>query len=251
MLPDLKLVIRLQELDKRLGELEREVAALPKHIAEIQKRLISHERKLEVDRAALAANQKERKQRESDIQIQEQKISKLKDQMIEAKTNDQYRAFQNEIEFCQQEIRKFEDRILELMSESEPLEKAVKAAETSLQAEKVEVEGESREARERTEKDRRALEEMGKERGSIAAEVGKATYQRYEKTRKSRRGVGVAEAIDGRCSACQMSMRPQFLQDLHKGDQIMVCESCQRILYYNPPVQVDDLADAAAQATQQ
>src|SRR5438045_7415336 len=129
MSPDLKLVIRLQELDTRLAELAREIADLPKHVFEIEKKLASHERKLEADRAALAANQKERKKCEGDIQVQEQKISKLKDQMIGAKTNEQYRAFQHEIDFCQNEIRKAEDRILELMSESEPLDKNVKAAE--------------------------------------------------------------------------------------------------------------------------
>jgi len=46
----------------------------------------------------------------------EQKISKLKGQMVEAKTNEQYRAFQSEIDFCQAEIRKLEDRILDLMA---------------------------------------------------------------------------------------------------------------------------------------
>src|SRR5215468_6199059 len=132
MLPDLKLVIRLQDIDNRLAELSREIATLPKHIAEIEKKLVGHERKLEADRAALLANQKERKKCEGDIQVQQQKITKLKDQMLGAKTNDQYRAFQNEIDFCQNEIRKFEDRILERMAESEPLDKNVKAAEAAL-----------------------------------------------------------------------------------------------------------------------
>src|SRR5918911_626006 len=139
MLQDLSLVIRLQDIDHRLAELAREIAALPVHIAEIEKKLVSHERKLEADRAALVGNQKERKKCEGDIQVQEQKISKLKDQMVSAKTNEQYRAFQNEIEFCQKEIRKSEDRILELMGESEPLDKNVKAAEVSLKAERAQV----------------------------------------------------------------------------------------------------------------
>src|SRR5271169_6073183 len=99
MLPDLKLVIRLQEIDKRLLDFSREIAALPKHVAEIEKKLVSHERKLEADRAALLANQKERKKCDADIQVQEQKISKLKDQMAAVKTNEQFRAFQNEIDF--------------------------------------------------------------------------------------------------------------------------------------------------------
>src|SRR6266478_10017621 len=121
MLPDIKFAVRLQDIDNRVAEVTREVLSLPKHIAEIEKKLESHERKLEADRAALGANQKDRKKLEGDIQIQEQKISKLKDQMLQAKTNDQYQAFQHEIGFCQAEIRRAEDRILDLMAESEGL----------------------------------------------------------------------------------------------------------------------------------
>src|SRR5215469_9659022 len=171
MLPDLQLVIRLQDIDNRLGDLTREITALPKHIAEIEKKLVSHERKLEADRAALTANQKERKNCEGDIQTQEQKISKLKDQMLLAKTNDQYRAFQNEIDFCQKEIRKAEDRILELMGESEPLDRNVKAAEGALKAEKAEVEKEKQQARERTAKDEKAAADLNKERAEIVAGI--------------------------------------------------------------------------------
>src|SRR6266478_6442220 len=160
MLPDLKLAVRLQEIDHRVAELTREVAALPKHIAEIEKKLDAHQRKLEADRAALTANQKDRKRLEGEIQIQQQKISKLKDQMLEAKTNEQYRAFQHEIEFCEKEIRGAEDRILELMGESEPLDKNVKTAEGALKQEKAQVEGEKQEARERTASDQQELDQL-------------------------------------------------------------------------------------------
>ena len=251
MLPDLKAAIRLQEIDSRAAELTREIASLPAHIAEIEKKLIAHEKKLDADRAALSANQKERKKCEADIQGQEQKISKLKDQMLQAKTNEQYRAFQNEIEFCQKEIRKFEDRILELMGESEPLDKNVKAAEAALKSEKAQVEKEKQQARERTAADQKQLDELKKERAGHVAEMTPATYQRYERVRKGRRGIAVAEAVDGRCTACNMTMRLQFYQDLKKGDQVMACESCQRILYYNPPASLEDLTGEAAPAVQQ
>jgi uncharacterized protein len=247
----MQLVIRLQEIDTRLGELDREIAALPKHIAEIEKKLVAHERKLEADRAALSANQKERKRCEGDIQSQEQKISKLKDQMLQAKTNEQYRAFQNEIEFCQREIGKLEDRILELMSESEPLEKNVKAAEASLKIEKAHVEGEKQEARNRTATDQSAFEQLQQERSSIVARIAPATYQLYERVRKARRGIAIAEAAEGRCAVCQMTIRPQFFQELKQGDRIMSCESCQRILYYHPPQSFEDLTGEPLPAVQE
>jgi predicted nucleic acid-binding Zn-ribbon protein len=241
MLPDLKLVIRLQEIDNRLLDYAREIAALPKHVAEIEKKLVSHERKLEADRAALLANQKDRKKHDGDIQMQEQKISKLRDQASSAKTNEQLHAFQHEIEFCQKEIRKSEDRILELMTESEALDKNVKAAEAALKAEKATVEAEKQQARDRTAVDQKASQELETERAAIVAEIKRLTYQRYERVRKARRGIAVAEVIGGRCSVCNIALRLQYFQDLKKSQDIMLCESCQRILYYNPPQSYEDL----------
>ena len=136
MHPDIRLVIELQSLDQRIAALDKEIAALPKHIASIEKTLETHVRRLEADKAALSANQKDRKKLEGDIQAHEQKISKLKDQMLTVKNNEQYRAFLNEIDYIQKEIRQAEDRILELMAESELLEGNVKKAEAALKEEK-------------------------------------------------------------------------------------------------------------------
>src|ERR1700733_5619516 len=142
MLPDINRDSRLQILDHRFAARTKETAALPKHIAEIEKKLEGHQRRLEHDRAATVANQKDRKHLEGEIQTADQKISKLKTQMMEAKNNEQYRAFQHEIDFCQQEIRRHEDKILDLMSESEPLAKAVKVAEAAFAVEKKQVDEE-------------------------------------------------------------------------------------------------------------
>ena len=246
MLPELSLVIRLQEIDNRLAELGQEIARLPKHIAEIEKKLVAHERKLDADRAALAANQKERKKCETDIQAQEQKISKLKEQMLQAKTNEQYRAFQSEIDFCQSEIKKSEDRILELMSESDPLDKNVKAAEATLKDEKVHVDAEKGEAQTRTGSVRKSAADLEKERAGVVVGIPSGLVQRYDRVRKRRRGTAVAEVFDGRCSACNLTLRPQLFQDLRRGEEVIACENCQRILYYNPPVAVEDGASESA-----
>jgi predicted nucleic acid-binding Zn-ribbon protein len=247
MLPDIASAVRLQEVDIRLTELTKEIASLPKHIVEIEKKLESHQRKLEADRAAQTANQKDRKKLEGDIQMQEQKISKLRDQMLQAKTNEQYQAFQHEIGFCQSEIRRAEDRILDLMAESEDLERNVKTAEVALKAEKAQVEAEKQQARERTEADQKAVDDLEASKKSIVASMNPNVYKNYERIR-SRRGVAVAEVLDGRCSVCHIAVRPQYLQDLKRGEQVQVCESCQRILYYNPPASFDDIGGPSASA---
>ena len=224
----------------------KEISALPKHIAEIEKKLESHQRRMDQDRAGLSANQKDRKRLEGEIQANEQKISKLKSQMMDAKTNDQYRAFQHEIDFCQQEIKRHEDRILELMTESEPLDKALKAAEAALATEKKHVEDEKSKARERTSKDQKEIEGLLAERKQILSQMTPKIASEYERIRKGRAGVAIAEVLQGRCSKCNMQLRPQFLQELKRQDSVMVCESCKRMLYWNPPQSVEDLTSVQA-----
>jgi len=239
MLQDLALALRLQALDRKIASLENEIATLPKHIAEIEKKLEAHTRRLEADRAALTANQRDRKKLEGDIQVHEAKVSKLKDQMLGSKTNEQYKAFQNEISYAEGEIRKAEDRILDLMEQSEPLEKNVAVAESDLKQEKLQVEKEKAHAREQTAKDQAQLSSTQSERKAIAAELTPTFYSEYERIRKKTRNTPIADATEGRCSACQIALRPQFFQDLRRGDKIMFCESCGRILTYNPVIDVE------------
>jgi predicted nucleic acid-binding Zn-ribbon protein len=244
MHPDAHLVSQLQSLDRRMAALEKEIATLPKHIAQIEKTLESHVRRLDADRAAMAANQRDRKKLEGDIQLHNQKISKLREQMAGAKTNEQYKAFQNEIDFIAKEIRKAEDRILELMTESEALDGNVKKADAALKEEKITVEAEQKQARERTAADQAQLDQLLAERTTAIAGLPKATAVNYERIKKKWGGTAIAEVEAGRCSACQLMLRPQYFQEVRKGDQLMTCESCGRFLYYNPPVQVQDSVKA-------
>jgi predicted nucleic acid-binding Zn-ribbon protein len=223
-----------------MAALEKEIATLPKHIAQIEKTLESHVRRLDADRAAMAANQRDRKKLDGDTQLHNQKITKLREQMAGAKTNEQYKAFQNEIDFIAKEIRKAEDRILELMTESEALDGNVKKAEAALKEEKATVEAEKKQARERTAADQTQLDQLLAERTTAIAGLPKATAVTYERIKKKWGGVAIAEVEAGRCSACQLMLRPQYFQEVRKGDQLMTCESCGRFLYYNPPVQVQD-----------
>ncbi|MEK7405792.1 MAG: C4-type zinc ribbon domain-containing protein [Acidobacteriota bacterium] len=241
MAQEVKLVVRLQDLDNRSDELHREVVSLPKHIAAIEKTLEGHIRKVEADRAALAANQRDRRQLEVEIQSQEQKRSKLKEQETHAKTNEQMWAFQHEIEFCEKEIRKLSDRVVDLMIDSERLEVNLKAAEAALAAERQQVEQEKQQARERTAADQTALDALRQERRQVVAGLAPELLEAYERIRKKRKGLAVAGAVDGRCSACHLALRLQFFQDLRRGEQTMFCESCGRILYYSPPESFEDV----------
>lgn len=232
---DLSLLRDLQLVDRRIHELNEEVQRLPKYIAEIEAKLSSHKQQLEVDKQTLADNQKMRRQMDGDIGTHQQKISRLRDQMSQARTNEQYHAFQHEIEFEEKEIRKLEDHILDKMEEAESLESNVKKAEEALKIESQKVEREVAETKARVAEDERALDEQKKKREEFTTTVSRDALRLYENIRKTHGGMAVAPALADRCQNCNVVFRPQFSYQVRSNESIMTCESCGLILYYEPP----------------
>jgi len=245
VLRDLELIVQLQGLDIRTTELRKEIAALPKEIALIEKALDAHQRRLDGDRAVLAGNQKERRQLDGDVQGHRQKISKLRDQMAEAKTNEHYRAFQNEIAFVEQQVKKCEDRSLELLVESEALDQTAKVSEASLKQQREKIDKRKTAVRERIQAAEVHLATLLAERKEVCSGITPVSLALYERiARKTPNAVSAAS--NGRCTICRLEIRPQLYQDLRRGERVIQCENCRRILHYNPPVAFDEANGGAA-----
>ena len=232
MLPDVEKLLELQVADQEIRKLHEEIAELPKRIAVIEQRLAGTKAHLEKARAAAKADEANKKKFESSIQDLQGKISKYRDQSLDVKTNDQYKALLHEIQFAEQEIRINEDRILEVMLNVDIREKDVKAAEAELKAETAEIEKEKEEARRVTAEDQKKLAEWNSKRDGLRHGIDADLLRRYERVMKFR-GSGLAEVRDHKCMGCQVMLRPQTHNEVRNGEQIVFCDSCQRILYYN------------------
>jgi hypothetical protein len=77
-------------------------------------------------------------------------------------------------------------------------------------------------------------ERLGKERDAVAASVPEEALAVYARVAKQR-GTGVAEAREGMCQACHVRMRLQIWVEVKKNEQVFQCESCSRVLYFEPP----------------
>ncbi len=123
VLPDIEKLLDLQAADQEIRKLQEEIAELPRRIAVIEQKLAGTKAQLEKARAAAKADEANRKKFESAIQDLQGKISKYRDQSLDVKTNEQYKALLDEIQFAEQEIRINEDRILEVMVNVEARER--------------------------------------------------------------------------------------------------------------------------------
>ena len=47
-------------------------------------------------------------------------------------------------------------------------------------------------------------------------------------------GLAIVRVVNNSCSACHVKIRPAALQILKAGTEIVTCDSCKRILYWDP-----------------
>jgi uncharacterized protein len=230
---DLEKLLQLDLADRELARLRAEIAALPRRVAEIETKLAGVNAEVEKGRKAIKDIETARRKFEGDIQSLQQKISKYRDQMLAVKTNQEYRALGNEIQFTEQEIRLVEDKILEGMLDVEQREKQLKAAEAEQKKQQAAVEKEKSDARTRTAEDQQKVAEWQPKRDVLRAAIDPDTLRHYDRVLKLR-GTALAEARDQYCQACHVMLRPQVYNDVMVGEQVLTCDSCYRILYFNP-----------------
>jgi len=240
MLPEIENLLQLQEADRAIRRLQDEIAELPKRVAAIEHKLSDTKLQLEKAQTAVKSDEAARRKYETAITDLRGKISKYRDQSLAVKTNEQYKALLQEIQFAEKEIAENEDKILELMVSTDTRDKEVKAAQAELKAETAEIEKEKEEARQRTAEDQEQLTGWRAKRDQMRAGVNEDLLRHYERVSKFR-GSGISEVSDHKCMACQVMLRPQTYNDVRTGQQTVVCDSCQRILYFNPAKEMQAL----------
>lgn len=233
MNPDLAKLIELQQVEGEIARLNEEISALPKRVQAIEAKLADARSRVEGAQAAIKADEVARRKCESEIQGQNERISKLRDQSLAVKTNDQYRALMNEVSFAEQEIRKLEDKILEAMLDVDAKQQQLKTAQQELKEETAEIEQEKAEALAKTADAEARLASARSRQHELRSATVPELLAHYERVAR-RRGTGLAEAREQRCTACQVLLRPQVFNELRQGSSTIQCDSCSRILFYDP-----------------
>jgi predicted nucleic acid-binding Zn-ribbon protein len=137
-----------------------------------------------------------------------------------------------ETDALQKQIAALEAQVLEKMTETEDAEKILTERADEINS----LEGNRTEAVSNFEGELSSnaseLEEQTKKRDEVMATIPPNWASVYNRlVQRSQDGIAVAEVVNGSCSACFMSLRPQVQQQLRKGNEIITCENCTRILY--------------------
>jgi predicted nucleic acid-binding Zn-ribbon protein len=233
---ELQKLIALQNLDTTIRKLEKEQKATPERRAEIEKEFDQRAFEIRVLENRRDEAKHTRARLENEVMEQKGRVERAERNLMSSKKPDEYTAAIREADAARKQISALETQILEQM---EQLEKA----ETSLneRADEIVTMNSDRETKlkafdEETGTIGERLAAARKEREEVFASLPKPMSALYSRIgARIRDGVAVAEARNRSCSACFMSLRPQVMAEVRRGEDIITCDNCGRILYVAPP----------------
>ena len=235
MLPDLERLIHLQEIESRAAIANKAIADAPGRIAALDALLQSATTALAAAKQSLADNQTARRSIDKDLIADQQRLEKYKEQIMAVKTNEQLHAMQHQMKSVEDDIGKQEERVLVNMMSADEINATIKKTEAALKAAQAKVASERAAIEADVKTQQAAVAQCNAEREKIMSAMDNKgaidTFQRIAKVR----GTAVARAEGERCTICQVRLRPAVFAEVRKNDQIVQCDSCQRILYFIAP----------------
>ena len=232
MVQALEALVALQALDTAADTARRRLAELPAAEQIIAQRVDEAAALVDTVKNRLQQNQQARRALDKDVAAVDVRLARFDDHKAAVKTNQEYTALLHEIATAKGEKDAIEDRILVLMEEADGLAAELKAAESGLaQAKK---DGDLERAALGTERTslEQELNRIAAERKRQVGSTTPAVFSKYDQILKSRRGLAVVQMIGETCAACHVRLRPHVAQLVRRNEDIVQCESCQRILYY-------------------
>jgi predicted nucleic acid-binding Zn-ribbon protein len=157
----------------------------------------------------------------------------------------QITALEHEIAFSEQTISTLEDEELASMERTEGFEAARLKSTDTLETTTAALAAERTHAADVTARNNASILGIESERKALRTQIastdeGESVLSNYDRIAKGK-GTALSEAVDHKCAACQMMVRPQRWNDLTNRDPhsefantIFNCETCGRMLYYDP-----------------
>ena len=248
MKAELEQLIALQNADTSIRRLQAEIEAIPKRRAEIEKEFDQRAfeiRELETRRDEARS---ERTRLETEIEEQRTRAERAERNLMSSKKQDEYTAAIREADAARKQISQLETQILEKMEIVEQAESQLKEREPEIARLRGEMEARIKEFEEQIHTQADQLESSRRERERLTATLPKQMSALYNRiSARIRDGIAVAEAKNGSCTACFMTLRPQVMAEIRRGEDVIICDNCNRILYYQPAEKAQKEAQATAQ----
>jgi len=152
--------------------------------------------------------------------------------MMQVQTSREQTALLKEIEDAKKNVKENEEKIVSIMEQVENLTTETTEEKNILKTEKSLVNEEKKKVKKVIDELSKGKKTKKNKRDKQAGAVNGTMIQKYEILRERRNGLAIVNVLDGVCQGCFMNLPPQKYNMLLRGDQVLECPSCQRLIYH-------------------
>jgi predicted nucleic acid-binding Zn-ribbon protein len=231
MTDDMKAIIDLQEIDltiRRLEEQDRE------NNAELNRK---KEESVKISETVAVAVVKEREleaqihSKDVDRQAHTETMAKYNEQRNYIKKPRELVAIDTEIETCLKEIKLNETETHKLRKELDEFKKSLETEREKLKIKEEEISLIEQRNADQNAKSAAAVAEARSTRDQLEKKIPKELLDTYRFISSNKGGTALAEVVGEACGGCYISLPPQAVNEIRRGDRIIRCTSCARILF--------------------
>ncbi len=233
MLPDVQKLLDLQEIDREILDLKSQLARYPVVWEETKKRMAQRKADHEAARKRLEDNLDQRRRKEQRIKNWLTDLQRSQTRLSLSKTEKEYQAANKELEKIREKLQKEEEDVNLLVEEASRREEEEVEERGKLEEFKEFYLSERQRIRSQFNEKKARVAELDRERAARAERVPDDLRHLYERVHKMHPGSAVVPVRGASCTGCHYSLLPDVMVTLHRGDELVICPNCGRILAYD------------------
>lgn len=225
-------LVALQEIDLVIDKIDNEIKQEQDELDSRISALAEREGRIDEQETLIEELEKERRTLEDEMADKIAHVKERQSKMMQVQTSREQTALLKEIEDAKKNVKENEEKIVSIMEQVEKLTGETTEEKNILKTEKALVDEEK-------EKVKTVIDELSKgkktkinKRDKQAGAVNGSMIKKYEILRQRRNGLAIVNVLDGVCQGCFMNLPPQKYNMLLRGDQVLECPSCQRLIYH-------------------
>ncbi len=227
-----QLLAELQDIDIKIDQLRKNINKMPLKIEKVQAGFNAFEEKVKDEAAKLDKLEKERRSYELELKESESRIVKSKENLMNIKSNKEYKAALKEIAAIEKANRKIEDRILLCMEDIEKADAVRAEQKREMAGRKDDLEIQKKEIEEEIQQDERNLASITESRNQLIGRIDQKLVKKYNQIQERGKTLAIARVTNAVCFGCNMNIPAQMYNELQKFDSTRLCPHCKRIMYY-------------------
>jgi len=229
---EIEALVKLQEAETRIVRLNAVLVKIEIEKEQLSAKLNQFGNALEDNKENLLKSKAACRDIEREIQVVDDRIIKSNEKLRMVKTNKEYNLFLREVDDNKKRKDVLETELLELLDKKEEMEKIVQETEKEFHLLKDQIEAQQKDIEKKSADDRELLDECLAQQSEIGKTMEASLMNRFAKISKMNNGSAIVRVENEVCMGCFMNIPPQLYIEVQRGNSLISCPQCSRILYH-------------------